>query len=140
MPADLAVRMRQAAQRVGEEAEVHPDPRHDAAPVRPQQRPVVAGFHHREFLCALVDAVRHAVQDVGALVAGHGRPASEGLLRRGNCLGHLRRSARRHLSHRLLVDGGDVGEGPCGRDASAADPVPGVDRDTFRDRRIRHVL
>ena len=45
----------------------------------------------------------------------------------------------RDCGQRLLVDGRDIGEGTCGRDPLAADPVPGVDRDTLHDRCVRHV-
>ena len=85
VPADLAVRMVQAAAAMSAK-------KRKFIPTRgmtlrrcdrssdPLSRVSTSG----EFLGPLVDPVRHAVQDVGALVAGQRRPGREGLLRRGD--------------------------------------------------------
>ena len=125
VPADLRRRGGRAVQVVGEEAEVHRDPRHDAAPVRAQQRAVVAGLDPRQVLGPLVDAVGDRVQDVGPLAAAAApprpgrRPAPRRPRRRPRA-----GPPRVHLRDGLLVDRGDVGEGaaprrPAGRRSSA---------------------
>ena len=120
---------------VGEEPEVHRDPRHHAAPVRAQQRAVVAGLDLGQVLDPLLDAVGDPVQDRGAL----GRRQSPPRPGTRPCAAATAAStsagaAAAHLGDHLAVDRRDVVERLGARDPLAADPVPGVDVDA-RDGR-----
>jgi hypothetical protein len=77
-----------------------------------------------------LDGVRQAEQDLTALLRAHGGPRRErgsSGRDRGVSLGP---TAAGDLAEDPSVDGGHVVEGLGGRNALAADPVPGVDVDT----------
>ncbi len=108
--ADLAIRMRELAQHVGEVAEVHPDAWHHAASVRPQQRAVVTGLDEREFLGSFVDLVGDGIEGISAVRVTQRSPGRECILSRPYCGIDLLLTTGRDLRDRCLVDGRDVSE------------------------------
>ena len=137
MAADLAARMIKFRCEVGEEAEVHSDARHDAAPMGPQQGAVVASLDPGQLLGPGVDPVRDPAKHLSSFVSRHGCPAGKGLLSGAYRGVRLYRGSGRDFGDRLLVDGGDIGESRLRRDALAADPVSSVHLHAL-DRRSRH--
>jgi hypothetical protein len=129
--ADLSVGQVEPLEVVGEEPEVHPHPRHHAASVGAQQGSVVPSLDPGQVLGASVDTVGHPAQHVGALGPRQCRPGREGAPGGQHRGVHLGLAAGGHLRDRLLVDGGDIGEGFGRGDPLTADPVPGVDGDSF---------
>jgi hypothetical protein len=129
--ADLAVSVGERLGVVGEVAEVHRHPGHDAAPVRAQQGAVVPGLDPRQVLAARVDAVGDPPEDRGPVRHRQSRPRREGGVGRGDRPVDLGGAAGHDLTEDRLVDGGDVGERGGRRHPLATDPMPGVDPDTL---------
>ena len=135
--ANLSARMIKFLDEVGEEAEVHSDARHDAAPMRSQQGAVVARFDPGQFLGTRVDAVSYVAQQLSSLTPGHRGPVGEGLLGSPHRGVDLWFRAGRDFGNRLLVDRGDIGKCGFRCDSIAADPVPSVHLHAL-DRRSGH--
>jgi hypothetical protein len=129
--ARLEVVAPEPAKLLGEEPEVVRDPRHHAAAVGAQQRPVVGGLDDRQVLDPCLDPVRHALERPRAIVRRRRAPRLEGPPRGlDRAVDVLRRAARDPRDHRF-VDRRDVVEdaavGGCG--PLPADPVLGRDLD-----------
>jgi hypothetical protein len=135
--AHVEIRVIQLQQPVGEEAEIHGDPRHHAATMRAQQRAVVPRFHLRQGFNPRFDDVGDAVQQPRALLARGALPGVEGGGGRFDGLVHLGWSAGGDFGDHGLVDRRD-GLEPLGAvDAAACDPVPRIDLVTFDASRHR---
>ena len=104
MAAHLHVVMGQRSQVLGEEAKVVAHPRHHAAPVRAQQRPVVARLDPGQLLGTGVDAVGDRSKMPARSAAGRAFLAGEGLAGSGNGLADFGGAAACDLTEDCFVD------------------------------------